>query len=185
MRDQSKQNPKIKPSLRNPPRKRNYFTRSPQAFFIEKYNISRSGYHSKFHQTLHLILVTYKMLFTMCGTTHSVLQHHRILRLPRKITLIIHSHHICNIIYNARNNTCRPPISPNIVPATHINFYNFPQKFLFTIRDRSEQGPSIKPLLRKPPRKQLSFQISHNATPATKSDTETSPKIVPAIQSDT
>ena len=34
-----------------------------------------------------LILVTYETLFTMRGTTDGILQHHRILRLPRKLTL--------------------------------------------------------------------------------------------------
>ena len=32
------------------PRDRGYFSRPPRAFCIEKYNISRSGYHSKFHR---------------------------------------------------------------------------------------------------------------------------------------
>ena len=39
---------------RNPPRNRGDFPRSPRAFSMEKYNISRSGYHSKFHQLLRL-----------------------------------------------------------------------------------------------------------------------------------
>ena len=47
MRDRSENDPSmIKPSVRNPPRKRGYFSRSPRTFSIEKYNISRSGYHS-------------------------------------------------------------------------------------------------------------------------------------------
>ena len=128
----SDHDPRMKPSLRNPPRNRGYFSRPPQAFCIEKYNISRSGYHSKFHQILRLprkvtpqlhkilrlprkmvqcaeqqvasfnitkycachakwlswlILVTYEMLFTMRGTTGGILQHHQILRLPRKMIL--------------------------------------------------------------------------------------------------
>ena len=66
--------PKMKPSLRNPPRKRGYFSRPPQAFCIEKYNISRSGYHSKFH---------------------------RILR-PRNVTVMTDPRHIWNVIYNVR-----------------------------------------------------------------------------------
>ena len=35
------------------PRNRGYFSRPPRTFCIEKYNISRSGYHSKFHRILH------------------------------------------------------------------------------------------------------------------------------------
>ena len=42
-------NPSMKPSVRNPPRNRGYLSCSPPAFCIEKYNMSRSGYHSKFH----------------------------------------------------------------------------------------------------------------------------------------
>ena len=99
--------------IRNPPRNRGYFSGPPRAFCIEKYNISRSGYHSKFHRILRLprkvtlqlhrilrlprkmtvmilswlILVTYETLFTMRGTTGGILQHHQILRLPRKMIL--------------------------------------------------------------------------------------------------
>ena len=68
----SDHDPRIKPSLRNPPRKRGYF--SSRAFSIEKYNISCSGYHSKFHRILRL-------------PRKVTVQHHQILRLPRKVTL--------------------------------------------------------------------------------------------------
>ena len=40
--------------IRNPPRNRGYFSRPPRPFCIENYNISRSGYHSKFHRMLRL-----------------------------------------------------------------------------------------------------------------------------------
>ncbi len=53
----------MKSSVRNPPRSRHYFSRPERAFSIEKYNISHSVYHSKFHRTL---------------------------RLPRKVTLQLH-----------------------------------------------------------------------------------------------
>ena len=62
---------------RNPPRNRGYFSRPPRAFCIEKYNISRSGYHSKFHRILRL-------------PRKVTVQLHRILRLPRKVTLERH-----------------------------------------------------------------------------------------------
>ena len=62
--------------IRNPPRNRGYFSGPPRAFCIEKYNISRSGYHSKFHRILRL-------------PRKVTLQLHRILRLPRKMTRII------------------------------------------------------------------------------------------------
>ena len=70
----------MKPSLRNPPRKRGYFSRPPRAFCIEKYNISRSGYHSKFHRMLRL-------------PRKVTVQHHQILRLPRKTNLMIDPSH--------------------------------------------------------------------------------------------
>ena len=63
----------MKPSVRNPPRKRGYLSRPPRAFCIEKYNISRSGYHSKFHRILRL-------------PRKVTLELHQILRLPRKMT---------------------------------------------------------------------------------------------------
>ena len=72
----------MKPSLRNPPRNRGYFSRPPRAFCIEKYNISRSGYHSKFHRILRL-------------PRKVTLQLHQILRLPRKMTLMINPRHTC------------------------------------------------------------------------------------------
>ena len=82
IREWSENDPTMKPSLRNPPRNRGYFSRPPRAFCIEKYNISRSGYHSKFHRILRLPrLVT--------------LQLHQILRLPRKMTLMINPRHTC------------------------------------------------------------------------------------------
>ena len=63
--------------IRNPPRNRGYFSGPPRAFCIEKYKISRSGYHSKFHRILPL-------------PRKVTLQLHRILRLPRKVTLERH-----------------------------------------------------------------------------------------------
>ena len=72
----SEHDPTMKPSVRNPPRNRGYFSRPPRAFCIENYNISRSGYHSKFHRILRL-------------PRKVPVQHHQILRLPRKVTLII------------------------------------------------------------------------------------------------
>ena len=45
----SEQDPTMKPSVRNPPRHRGYFSSSPRAFSIEKHNISRPGLHSKTH----------------------------------------------------------------------------------------------------------------------------------------
>ena len=101
----SDHDPTMKPSVRNPPRDRGYFSRPPRAFCIEKYNISRSGYHSKFHRILRL-------------PRKVTLELHQILRLPRKVTLIIDPLHTWNVIYNAQSNTCHCPTSPNTAPAT-------------------------------------------------------------------
>ena len=77
MRDRSDHDPRMKPSVRNPPRNRGSFSCSPLAFSIEKYNSSRSGYHSKFHQMLHL-------------PRKVTLELHQTVRLPRKVTLELH-----------------------------------------------------------------------------------------------
>ena len=104
-RESSEHDPSMKPSLRNPPRNRGYFSGPPRAFCIEKYNISRSGYHSKFHRILRL-------------PRKVTLQLHRILRLPRKMTRIIDPHNMSHVIYNAQRNSTHPPTSLNTAPAT-------------------------------------------------------------------
>ena len=139
--------PTMNPSVRNPPRNRGYFSRSGRAFCIEKYNISRSGYLSKFHQVLRLprkvTLDLHQVLRLPRKVTldlHQVLRLprkvtldlHQVLRLPRKVTLELHQvlrlprkmtrmldpRHIWNVISNARSNICHPPTSPNTAPVT-------------------------------------------------------------------
>ena len=105
IREWSEQDPTTKPSVRNPPRNPGYFSRPPRAFCIEKYNVSRSGYLSKFHRILRL---PRKVTFQL----------HQILRLPRKVTLIIDPLHTWNVTYNAHSNKCHCPNSPNTAPAT-------------------------------------------------------------------
>ena len=75
------------------------------SILIEKYNISRSGYHSKFYRILRL-------------PRKVTLQLHQILRLPRKMNLMIDPWHKWNVIYNARSNKCHCPNSANTAPAT-------------------------------------------------------------------
>ena len=84
MRDRSDHDPRmIRPwsdhenANRNPPRRRGYFSRSPEADSIENYNVARSGYHSTFHQTLRLPQ----------KVTHEL---HQMLRLPQKVTHELH-----------------------------------------------------------------------------------------------
>ena len=88
MRDRSENDPSMirewsdhKLAHRNPPRHRGYFSHSPGADSIENYNVSRSGYHSKFHQMLRLPR----------KVTHEL---HQMLRLPRKMNLMMDSDHI-------------------------------------------------------------------------------------------
>ena len=104
-REWSEHDPTMKLSVRNPPRNRGYFSRPPRPFCIEKYNISRSAYHSKFHRILRLPRkVTIQLqqllrlprkvtvqLHQMLRLARKVtLQLHQILRLPRKVTLELH-----------------------------------------------------------------------------------------------
>ena len=77
-----------------------------------------------------LILVTYETLFTMRGTTDGILQHHRILRLPRKMTL----QHFKEISRKQLKRHFQCGADPSM------------------IRAGSEQDPSMKPSLRNPPR---------------------------------
>ena len=89
----------------NPSVRRAYFSPLGNAFCIENYNISRSGYLPRFQQMLHL-------------PRKMTLQDHQIVRLPRKVTLMSDVRHIWNVIYNARSNRTHPPTSPNTAPAT-------------------------------------------------------------------
>ena len=91
--------------ISHPPVRRGYFSRFGDAFCIENCNISRSGYLSKFHRILRL-------------PRKLTLQDHQILRLPRKMTLMIDVRHTWHVIYNARSNRSHPPTSPNAAPAT-------------------------------------------------------------------
>ena len=89
----------------NPPRKWGYFSSSPRAFSIEKYNVSRPILHSNLHQILRL-------------PRKVPLELHQILRLSRRKTHILSPHRIWNVIYSARSNRCHHPTSPNTAPAT-------------------------------------------------------------------
>ena len=79
---------------------------------IENYNISRSGYLLKFHRILRL-------------PRKVTLRQHQILRLPRKMMRIIDCRRIWNVIYNARSHRHRPPTSPNTAPATQNDSHDW------------------------------------------------------------
>ena len=133
----------------------------------------------------------YETLFTMRGTTGGILQHHQILRLPRKMILQnfreisrkqLKRHFQCGADPSwiragseldpswirpwSENETVTPqPASqPRLLftPTTGILYWKIQH---FALR--------------------LSFQISPNTAPATKSDTSTSPNTAPATKSDT
>ena len=119
--------------IRNPPRNRGYFSRPPRAFCIEKYNLSRSGYHSKFHRILRL-------------PRKVTLQLHQILRLPRKMTLMINPRHTWNAIYNARRNKCHCPNSPNTAPATKNESHDWSLSHMKRYLQCAEQQVSLSKL---------------------------------------
>ena len=76
---------------RNPPRNRGYFSSSPRAFSIEKYNVSRPILHSNLHQILRLPRKVPLELHQILRLPRKVpLELHQVLRLPRKVTLELH-----------------------------------------------------------------------------------------------
>ena len=76
---------------RNPPRNRGYFSTSPQAFSIVKYNVSRPILHSNLHQILRLPRKVPLELHQILRLPRKVtLELHQVLRLPRKVTLELH-----------------------------------------------------------------------------------------------
>ena len=78
--------------ISHPPVRRGYFSRFGDAFCIENYNISRSGYLLKFHRILRL-------------PRKVTLQPHQMLLLPRKMMRIIDCRRIWNVIYTMRRAT--------------------------------------------------------------------------------
>ena len=76
---------------RNPPRNRGYFSSSPRAFSIEKYNVSRPILHSNLHPILRLPRKVPLELHQILRLPRKVtLELHQVLRLPRKVTLELH-----------------------------------------------------------------------------------------------
>ena len=76
---------------RNPPRNRGYFSSSPRAFSIEKYNVSRPILHSNLHHILRLPRkVTLERHQVLRLPQKVTLELHQVLRLPQKVTLELH-----------------------------------------------------------------------------------------------
>ena len=190
---------------RNPPRKWDCFSRSPEAFSIVKYNVSRPILHSNLHQILRL-------------PQKDTLDLHQVLHLPRKISPMLDPRYIWNLISNARSNRSHDPTSPNTSPATKNDTGRFERKSpktgetSFPMRGRSDHAPTmIRPWSdhenanRNPPRKwacfsrspeaffsckiqrfapNLTFKPSPNTAPTTKRYTWPSPSAAPATKSD-
>ena len=98
--------------ISHPPVRGGYISCFEDAFCIENYNISRSGYLPRFHRILRL-------------PRKVTLQDHQILHLPRKMILMIDIRDIWNVIYNARSNKHHPATSPNTAPATQNGFHDW------------------------------------------------------------
>ena len=90
IRPWSDHDPTMKPSVRNPPRNRGYFSSPPRAFSIVKYNVLRPILHSNFHQVLRL-------------PRKVILELHQIMHLPRKVTLEPHQ-----VLHLSRKVTLEP-----------------------------------------------------------------------------
>ena len=162
---------------RNPPRKWGYFSRSPGAFSIVKYNVSSPILHSNIHQVLRLPQKVTLDLHRILPLPRKVtLDLHRILPLPRKVTRIVHPRDIWSLIYNARSNQCLPTNSPNTAPATqndHLTCGRNARKTSetsFPMRGRSEHDPRMirawsehENANRNPPRKWGYFSRSPGA----------------------
>ena len=101
---------------RNPPRKWGYFSSSPRAFSIVKYNISRPILLSNLHQILRL-------------PRKVTLALHQILRLPRKVTLALHE-----VLHATKSDTWP---SPSTAPATKSDTWTSPNTAPATKSDTS------------------------------------------------
>ena len=149
---------------RNPPRNRGYFSSSPRAFSIEKYNVSRPILHSNLHHILrlprkvtlerHQVLrlprkVTLELHQVLRLPREVTLELHQILHLPRKMTRLLYRPHIWNVISNARSNRCHYPTSPNTAPATKNDTARCQRKSpktgetSFPMRGRSDHDPRM------------------------------------------
>ena len=82
-------------------------------------------YYSVLESATKYYSVLKSLTLTLRGATGVTLQHHQILCLPRKVTVMIDPCHIWNVIYNARSNSCHCPTSPNTAPATINNSHDF------------------------------------------------------------
>ena len=157
IRPWSDHDPRPFPSVRNPPRNRAYLSRSGRAFCIEKYNISRSGYLSKFHQVLRL-------------PRKVTLDLHQVLRLSRKVPLDLNSPSTAPV---TKSDTWP---SPSTAPATKSDTWPSPSTAPVTKSD-TWPSPSTAPATKS------DTWPSPSTAPVTKSDAWPSPSTAPVTKS--
>ena len=127
-----------------------------------------------------LILDTNETLFTMRGATCVIVQTHQILRLPRKMTV----QNLKEICWKRMKRHFQCAADPTMIREWSENETVSPQP---ASQPRLPFTPTTSILYWKIQHfaLRLSFQISPNTAPATKSDTCTSPNTAPATKSDT
>ena len=127
-----------------------------------------------------LILDTNETLFTMRGATCVIVQTHQILRLPRKMTVP----NLKEIGWKRMKRHFQCAADPTMIREWSENETVSPQP---ASQPRLPFTPTTSILYWKIQHfaLRLSFQISPNTAPATKSDTWTSPNTAPATKSDT
>ena len=126
-----------------------------------------------------LILDTNETLFTMRGATCVIVQTHQILRLPRKMTV----QNLKEICWKRMKRHFQCAADPSMIRPWSDHETVSPQP---ASQPRLPFTPTTSILYWKIQHfaLRLSFQISPNTAPATKSDTRTSPNTAPATQND-
>ena len=156
---------------RNPPRNRGYFSTSPRAFSIVKYNVSRPILHSNLHQVLRL------------PRKVTLERHHKYCACHEKWRLNVTKYCAChekwhlNVTkYCACHKKCTWT-SPSTAPATKSNTWTSPSTAPATKSD-TWTSPNIAPTTKS------NTWTSPSTAPATKSDTWSSPSTAPVTQKD-
>ena len=154
----SDHNATMKPTVRNPPRNRGYFSNSARAFSFEKYKVLRPILHSNIHQMLHLPpkSATWNSPNTAPAT--------------KSDTWTSPS--------SAPSTKCDTWTSLSTAPATKSATWTSPNTAPAT-RSDTWTSPSSAPATKS------DTWTSPSTAPATKSDTWTSPSTAPATKSDT
>ena len=189
----------------NPPRKWGYFSRSPEAFSIVKYNVLRPILHSNLHQVLHLprkiTLELHQVLHLPRKVTlelHQILrlprkvtlELHQILRLPRKVTLELFWHNLWKQV--KRHFQCGD--DPSMIrewkrkpqPASQVRLlFEVPRSIFYCKIQRFAPNLTFKPSPSAAPATKSDTWTSPNTAPTTKNNTWTSPSTAPATKSDT